>query len=98
MARPLRNQRGGITGLFGLIRDYGPSVEADLVSEGVDLRDIFRRGSGLTLRLLLLRVRGLPADSQTHRALTAEPESQKPTVDRLRERQAHYDQLTKGGE
>lgn len=46
----------------------------------------------MTLRRLAVLVFGLSAESRTWRAYAAEQEkSLKPKIDKLRERQAHYD-------
>jgi hypothetical protein len=82
-------------------------VEADLAFQGVDLRDLYRRGSGLTPRRLWLMVRSLPHATMGSpgallwHVLDAEQEAaeQEPTVvitpEYLRARQAHY--AMKGG-
>lgn len=54
-------------GLLGLLRTKGDPIEADLRRfHRVDLRDLWRPGGGpsqLTLRLLYVLIRHLPADS-----------------------------------
>ncbi len=81
-------------GLARLIRDHGDAVEADLAFRQIDLRDLYRRGSGLTLRRLLVLVRGLPADAVLWDAMReAEAKALRPTVEKIRERQAHYARL-----
>lgn len=66
-------------------------VEADLAYRGIDFRDLWRRGSGLTLRRLGVLVRGLPPDARLWAVLQAEHEkSLKPTPERIRERAEHY--------
>jgi hypothetical protein len=78
-------------GLCLLIRDHGDVVEADLAFQGIDLRDLYRPGSGLTPRRLLVLIRGLPAAAALWAALDrAEKKAQKPTVERIRERQEFY--------
>lgn len=79
-----------------MIRDHGDAVEADLASEyhgpDSDLRNLWRPGSGLTLRRLAVLVFGLSPDSRTWRAYAAEQQKAlKPTVEKIRDRQAHYD-------
>lgn len=78
-----------------MIRDHGDAVEGDLAFRGVDLRDLYRKGSGMTLRRLLVLVRALPPDALTHMTLASEQEKSLTSVERLRERQAHY---AKGGQ
>jgi hypothetical protein len=66
-------------------------VEADLAFLGVDLRDLYRPGSGLTPRRLLVLIRGLPPTAALWAVLDrAAKLAQIPTVDRIRERQAFY--------
>lgn len=66
-------------------------VEADLANEGHDLRDLFRPGSGMTLRRLYVLVSGLPPHAGIWQAVQAAHEkSLKPTEQQLRERQARY--------
>ena len=56
-----------------------------------DLRSLYRRGSGLTLRRLSVLIKYLPPHSPLWPVLeAAEAKAQKPTTDRIRERQAHY--------
>lgn len=70
-------------------------MEADFAFRGLDFRDLYRRGSGMTLRRLMVLVKALPPDSLTHLTLAAEETKALTSVDRLRERQAYYAQ--KGG-
>jgi hypothetical protein len=57
----------------------------------VDLRDLARPESGLTLRRLSVLVNGLPFDSQTWRIRVQQYEqAQKATPDRIRSRQAEW--------
>ena len=59
--------------------------------QGVDVRDWFRPGSGLTLRRLLSLVRGLPHSAPLWRALeAAEEQEKKATPELIRERQAEW--------
>ena len=68
-------------------------MEGDLAFRGHDLRDLHRRGSGLTLRRLSVLIRSLPYESITWSLVReAEQKALKPTVDKIRERQAHYEQ------
>lgn len=62
---------------------------------GIDLRDLYRPGGGssrLTLRRLLVLIRGLPPDSFTWLSVREhnEREERENTVTRLHERTAHY--------
>lgn len=79
-----------------MIRDHGDLVEADFAFRGLDLRDMYRPGSGMTLRRLLVLIRALPPDSLTHSTLASEQEKSLTSAERLRERQAAYE--SKGGE
>lgn len=54
-----------------------------------DLRSLYRRGSGMTLRRLWVLIQGLRYDSPFWAAL--EKAEQQSTVDKLRARQAHYE-------
>ena len=68
-------------------------MEADLAFKGVDLRDLYRPGVGLTLRRLWVLIQGLPLDSLTWQAIQREHEKALiPTADKIRERQEHYRQ------
>lgn len=70
---------------------HGDAVEADLAFRGIDLRDLWRRGSGLTLRRLFVLLKGLPPDSQFKAEMAAAAErANKPSLEQLRARQAHY--------
>lgn len=79
-------------------------VEADLAFQGIDLRDLYRPGggaSGLTPRRLLVLIRGLPAPGPMGGGAAlwsaleqAEKQAQKPSAERIRERQEFY---AKGG-
>lgn len=53
-----------------LLRHHAAAVEADLTRfyPGIDLRDVWRRGSGLTWRRLCALVAHLPAESACARA------------------------------
>jgi hypothetical protein len=58
----------------------------------VDLRDLYRRGSGLTLRRLLVLIRALPHDAPLWPELeAAEAEARKAKPDAIRERQAAWE-------
>jgi hypothetical protein len=66
-------------------------VEADLAFQGIDLRDLYRPGSGLTPRRLLVLIRALPPTATLWAVLEhAEKQAQIPTVERIRERQDFY--------
>lgn len=79
-------------GLARLIRDHGDAVEADLAFRGIDVRDLWRHGSGMTLRRLAVLVFNLPADSATWRSYAVEQEKAlKPKAEQIRDRQAYYD-------
>jgi hypothetical protein len=58
----------------------------------VDLRDLYRPGSGLTLRRLLVMVRALPADATVWaaKAKAEEQAEELAKVAKLRERQDYY--------
>jgi hypothetical protein len=82
-----------------LIRAHGDAVEADLAFQGIDLRDLWRRGSGMTLRRLWVLVKALPEDALFRRELAAAIEkAQKPTPDKIRERAAYYERRAKEAE
>ena len=54
---------------------------------GIDLRDFYRRGPGLTPRRLLNLIRWLPYDDPVHAILRdAEEKAQKPTAEVIRDR------------
>jgi hypothetical protein len=62
-----------------------------------DLRDMWRPGSGLTLRRIWLLFHALPPESATWTAIAAKAEqAERATPDRLRERQEHYQQRARG--
>jgi hypothetical protein len=93
---PRIHERGGISGLVRLIRDHGDAVEADLAFRGIDFRDLWRRGSGLTLRRLHVLLLSLPADARLFADLRrAAEKANKPSIERLRERQRFYDEKAK---
>lgn len=74
-----------------MIRVHADVVEGDLAFRGIDLRDVYRPGSGMTLRRLWVLIRALPVDSPTWDAIRAETvQAQKPTTDLIRERAEHY--------
>lgn len=83
-----------------MIREHGDVVEADLAFRGVDLRDLYRPGAGLTPRRLLVLIKALPPDAGFWVALdAAQKKALKPTEEQIRERAAHYAKLkaeTKG--
>lgn len=67
-------------------------VEADLAFRGVDLRDLWRRGSGLTPRRLWVLIRALPPDALLwHEVQKAQDKALKPTEESIRDRQAYWD-------
>ena len=56
-----------------------------------DLRNLYRRGSGLTPRRLLVLIRSLPPDAPLWAVMReAEAKALKPSVEKIRERQEHY--------
>ncbi len=56
------------------------------------MRDLWRHGSGMSLRRLAVLIFALPSDSLTWRAAAvAHEKSLKPKVEKIRDRQAHYD-------
>lgn len=57
-----------------------------------DLRSLYRKGSGMTLRRLLVLIRGLPSDSWLRAELdaAAEKADSESMLEQLRARQAHY--------
>lgn len=64
--------------------------------QGIDFRDLWRRGCGLTLRRLGVLLKALPADSPLWEALRIEHEkSLKPTPEKIRDRARHYEQRAK---
>lgn len=71
-------------------------MEGSLASEyhGVDadLRNLYRAGSGMTPRRLLVLIQGLSADSWLQREIAAAEAAAEltATADKLRERTAHY--------
>ena len=73
-----------------MIRDYGDAVEADLAFRGIDLRDLYRSGSGLTPRRLYVLVRALPPEALLWNVMREAEEQIKPTADQIRDRAAHY--------
>lgn len=68
-------------------------MEADLAFEGIDLRDLYRPGSGMTLRRLNVLVDWLPPEARVWQAQRAAQEKSQSTskISKLRERQAFYD-------
>jgi hypothetical protein len=55
------------------------------------MRDLWRRGSGMTLRRLMVLIRALPGDGVLWSAVReAEKKALKPTVEQIRARAAHY--------
>lgn len=80
-----------MTGLCRLIREHGDAVEADLAFRGIDLRDLNRRGSGMTLRRLLVLIRALPPGAVLWAVMReAEEKAHKPTPEQIRARAARY--------
>lgn len=75
-----------------MIRDHGDAVEADLAFAGFDLRDLWRRGSGMSWRRLYVLLTGMPDDARFREALREEREKALvPTVDLIRQRQAEFE-------
>jgi hypothetical protein len=67
-----------------------------LAYQGIDFRDLWRRGSGLTLRRLWVLLKALPPDAPLWAVLQAEHEkSLKPTPEQIRERARYYEQRAK---
>ena len=59
---------------------------------GIDLRDLYRRGTGLTLRRLLVLIRAIPEDDPLKLELrAAEAAERKPKPDQIRDRQAAFE-------
>lgn len=74
-------------------------MEADLAYAGFDLRDLYRRGSGMTPRRLYLLIRRLPPESWLWAQVEdAKQKALKPTADKIRERQAFYAKRAKEAE
>lgn len=62
--------------------------------QGIDSRDLYRKGSGLTLRRLWVLIQGLPWDSPLKVEVREAHEKAKvPTPDKIRDRQEHYRRL-----
>ncbi len=81
-----------MSGLVRLIRDHGDAIEADLAFRGIDMRDLWRHDSGMSLRRMAVLISALPHDSLIWREVAiAHEKSLKPKADKIRERQAHYD-------
>lgn len=75
-----------------MIRAHGDAVEASLAFQGIDLRDVYRRGSGLTLRRLLVLIKALPHDAPLWGSLeAAAEEAVKAKPDELRDRQKSWE-------
>jgi hypothetical protein len=67
-------------------------VEADLAFQGIDLRDLWRRGSGMSLRRLQVLIQALPDDALVRREVRAEIEAaKKPKPDEIRDRAAAWE-------
>lgn len=68
--------------------------------QGIDLRDLWRPSSGLTLRRLGVLIRALPHGSPLHEAVWAEQEAAKvPKPDEIRSRQqAFYERNARAAE
>ena len=63
--------------------------------KGIDLRDLYRRGSGLTLRRLHVLVSALPPDALLWAVIRKSEEEatpQRATPEQIRERARHYEQ------
>lgn len=64
--------------------------------QGIDFRDLWRPGVGLTLRRLFVLLKALPADAPLWGELQREHErSLKPTPEQIRARAKHYEQRAK---
>jgi hypothetical protein len=66
-----------------------------LAYRGIDLRDLYRRGSGLTPRRLLALISFLPYEDPVMVLLRADEEqerSAKPTPDRIRDRARDFEE------
>lgn len=73
-------------------------MEASLAFKGLDLRDLYRRGSGMTLRRLFVLVTCLPPDAPLWAVLREEEEqAKKPTADRIRQRQREFEERNNRG-
>lgn len=73
------------------LREFGDAVEASLAHLGIDSRDIYRRGSGLSLRRLLVLIKALPADAPLWAAIEAAEERAKVApAELVRQRQAAF--------
>lgn len=59
--------------------------------QGIDFRDLYRPGAGLTLRRLGVLLKALPYDSPLYEQLRREAEAaQVPKADEIRDRQAAW--------
>jgi hypothetical protein len=83
-----------------VIREHGDVVEADLAFQGVDLRDLYRPGSGLTPRRLWVLIKALPPPTPFLPGAAiwavlekAAQKANKPSNEYNRERAAHYAKL-----
>lgn len=59
--------------------------------QGIDLRDLYRRGSGMTPRRLWVLIRALPADAPLWVELQEAEKNAYKAPDLLRERQAAFE-------
>lgn len=67
-----------------MIRDYGDSVEADFADAGINLSDLFRPGTDMTVRRAWVLVRGLPLHARLWGAADAELKQAAIEADRQR--------------
>ena len=60
--------------------------------QGIDSRDLYRRGSGMTLRRLGVLINALPPGCPLHLSvLEAQEKAKKPAADLIRQRQAEFE-------
>jgi hypothetical protein len=63
-----------------------------LAYQGIDFRDLYRRGSGMSLRRLMVLLRALPAEAPLWAELEAAAEAAKVApADEIRERQQAFE-------
>lgn len=67
-------------------------MEASFAFKGIDFRDLYRRGSGLTPRRLLVLIKALPYDAPLWESMRAAEEAAKVAKpDEIRSRQAAWE-------
>lgn len=73
-------------------------MEADFAFRGIDFRDLYRRGSGMTPRRLLVLIKALPPDSLIQRIADAEvvKAEQEQKVAHIRERTEYWNRKLGG--